>query len=143
VGLYLTSGSRRHKEDSVSVIVNWDAVGMGLILLALAAVTAGAWCFCDSRRLAAEENRQRRAFEKEMAAVRLPDWNGDTYDWPEGGLADYLEDAYAYGPADTLEMPVPDSVISGPMPVQPVSDEAFMARLRADNTAFLASLEHM
>jgi hypothetical protein len=133
--------------------MNWADVGVGLIFLSLGVVAAVAWVFVDGRRITAEEARNRRAFEQDMSDVELPEWNGSTYDWTPESLA-YLNDTHLYagpGVADTAEFPVipdgpvPDSVISGPMPVMGAPAEndpdAFLTRMRAENTAFLANLE--
>jgi hypothetical protein len=128
--------------------MNWANVAFGLILLSIAAIAAVTYYFIDQRRLAVADAHQRRAFDAEMATVELPEWNGDTYDWTPESLA-YLADPDAYGqeqeqePVPTLEFPVPDSVISGPMPVMgaPAEDDAdeFLTKLKTDNAAFLAS----
>lgn len=133
--------------------MNWADVGVGLIFLSLGVVAAVAWVFVDGRRIAAEEARNRRAFEQDMSAVELPEWNGSTYDWTPESLA-YLNDTHLYagpGVADTAEFaavpegPVPASEISGPMPVMgaPAENDAdeFLAKLKTDNAAFLARLD--
>lgn len=124
--------------------MNWADVSFGVILLCIVAITVTAWYFIDQRRLAVADAHQRRAFDAEMATVELPAWNGDTYDWTPESLA-YLADENAYEPAPTAEFPVPASEISGPMPVQgaPVENDAddFLAKLKADNAAFLAHLD--
>jgi hypothetical protein len=128
--------------------VNWADVTGGLILLCLVVLIAVTWCFVASRRIAAEERRVRGAFERDMEDAELPPWNGDSYNWTPESLA-YMNDTNLYaGPdvADTTSFeavpdePVPPSTISGPLPVM-ASDDDFMARLKADNTAFLARLE--
>jgi hypothetical protein len=130
----------------VHVDMNWADVGAGVIFLALGVVAAVAWIFIDGRRLAAGERRNQHAFEQDMTAVELPEWNGDTYEWTPESLA-YLADPDAYqapDPTPTLEFPaVPDSTLSGPMPVMdgPLDGDAFMEQLKADNAAFLAGLE--
>lgn len=126
--------------------MNWANVAFGLILLCLAAIVTVAWCFVEQRRIAAAESRQRAAFERDMADVELPEYNGDTYEWTQESLA-YLNDTNLYagpGVADTAAFPVvPASEISGPMPVMdgPLDGSAFMEQLKADNAAFLANLE--
>jgi hypothetical protein len=134
-------------EPDMRIEVSWSTVSFGMILLCLAAVAAVTYYFLESRRIAAAENRQRRQFEREMASVRLPEWNGDTYDWSPESLA-YLNDTHLYagpGVADTTSFealpdgPVPPSTVSGPLPVMDSGD--FIARLRAENSAFLEGLE--
>lgn len=114
---------------------------MALIVLAAGLLAAGVYSFLESRRIAAEEARQQRAFEREMASVELPPWNGETYDWTPEALA-YLADPEAYAdPSPTSPIPVvPPSTVSGPLPALE-TDEDFLARLKAENTAFLAELE--
>jgi hypothetical protein len=131
----------------MSVTVNWDTLGFGLVLLCIVVIIAVAWCFVDSRRIASAEAHNRRAFEAAMKSAGLPEWNGDTYDWTPESLA-YLSETHLYagpGVADTAAFaalpdgPVPPSEISGPLPV--IDDTAFIERLRADNAAFLANLD--
>jgi hypothetical protein len=131
--------------------MNWADVAFGLILLSIAVIAATAYYFVDGRRIAAEERRNRRAFEQDMADVKLPDWNGDTFEWTPESLA-YLDDTHLYagpGVADTAEFaavpdgPVPDSQVSGEYHVMPLTDDPdeFLERMRAENTAFLARLD--
>jgi hypothetical protein len=106
----------------MAVDVNWADVSFGLIVLCLSGIAAATWIFIDGRRVAAEEARQRRAFEQTMTDVELPDYNGDTYEWTPESLA-YLDDTRLYagpGIADTAE---------------------FLEQLKADNAEFLANLE--
>lgn len=113
---------------------------MALIVLAAGLLAAGVYSFLESRRIAAEEARQQRAFEREMASVELPPWNGETYDWTPEALA-YLADPEDADPSPTSPIPVvPPSTVSGPLPALE-TDEDFLARLKAENTAFLAELE--
>jgi hypothetical protein len=123
------------------ILVNWSTVCFAAILLALAAVAAVTYAFLETRRMAAADRRQRRLFEREMASVRLPEWNGETYEWTPESLA-YLSDPYPTGEMSVMNEPVPPSTISGPLPVM---DEAgdFISRLRADNAEFLARLEQL
>lgn len=122
----------------MSFNITWPDVAFALILLGVTAVAAAAWCFVGSRRTAAAEAHQRRQFEQEMASVELPPWNGDTYDWTEETLA-YLADAYV-----DRRAPVPESRVSGPLPVldepRGFDDDAaaFIASMKAENDAWLA-----
>lgn len=127
------------------VSVNWSTVCLGVILLGAGALAAAVFCFLDSRRVAAEERRQLRAFERSMAEARLPDYDGATFglEWPED-VAGYLEDTYVRTTSATAalpvlaeEPPVPPSTVSGPLPQ--LNDDYFIERLRADTAAFKAA----
>lgn len=123
----------------MSVNVSWATVGAGLILLCSVAVIAVAWYFVDQQRTTAEERRQLRALEREIAGVQLPPWDGADYDWPPN-LEDYLNDPYAYNePTPTKPFPaVPSSTISGPLP-KADDTEAFIAAMRAQTDAWIAA----
>lgn len=132
----------------MNITVNWADVTLGLIVLCLGALAAAAYCFLEYHRIKAEERRQRRAFEQDMATAELAPWDGQTYEWDAQSLA-YLNDTHVYagpGVADTTafeaipDAPVPPSTISGPLPVAE-SDSDFMARLKAQNAAFLEQLD--
>jgi hypothetical protein len=122
------------------VQVSWSTVSFGLILLCVAAIAAVTYYFLESRRIAAEEQRQRRWFEQNMATAELPEWNGATFDWSPDDL-DYLADRQAYEePAPTAEMPpVPPSEISGPMPElnTQLDPDAFIAAMEAQTDRWL------
>lgn len=133
----------------MSIEVNWADVTLGLIVLAAGVTAAAVYCFLEYHRIKAEERRQRRRFEQDMASAELAPWDGQTYDWDEQSLA-YLSDTNVYagpGVADTLafeqvpEAPVPPSTISGPLPVmEGDNDNDFLARMKAENAAFLEGL---
>lgn len=131
----------------MSITVNWADVVLGLVVLCAGAIAAATYSFLEYHRIKAEERRQRRAFEQDMASASLPPWNGETYDWDEQSLA-YLSDTHLYagpGVADTTAFeavpgaPVPPSTVSGPLPVMD-GDDDFIARMKAENAAFLEGL---
>jgi hypothetical protein len=160
----------------VSIVVSWPTVTLGCVVLAAGVLACVTYYFLDRQRIAAADRRQRREFEREMRAVQLPDYNGNTYDpppatppygydWTPESLA-YLADEqvraeeemaagylrsrpavkFAYEPfggqAPTSPFPVPDSTLSGPLPmISTNGSDDFMARLRAENTEFLARLD--
>lgn len=130
--------------------VNWADVAVGVEFLAFAVLVAITWGVVESRRIAVEDRRNNRVFDHEMATVRLPNWDGATYDWPPN-LAGYLEDPYAYGQAPAESevrhapsdpFPVPPSPFSGPLPGlnTTLDADAFIASMTAQTSAFLAYL---
>jgi hypothetical protein len=70
-------------------ISNWAGAGM-IALAVLLAVTGAVW-FRDIRRTRRADREMHTSFAQDIADVPLQPWNGDTYDWPETGLARYLE----------------------------------------------------
>lgn len=141
----------------MSVNVNWADVAMGLIVLGLAALAAVTYFFLERMRLTLADRRQREAFEQDMKDAGRPDYDGETYEWDAQTLA-YLNDTHVYagpGVAETAEFPVlrepvPVSTISGPLPrfSEPVGPEdldadaeAFIAKMKADNDAWLAKVK--
>jgi hypothetical protein len=122
----------------------------GLLALALVFLAAGLCVILARTRTAAAEHEMRESWEREVAGVTLPDYDGSTYDWPETGLASYLAsfDASETRPIMHLREPVPPSTVSGPMPTQPLPQEydpaadaqAYIAKMASDTTAFLAQL---
>lgn len=147
------------------VLVNWPTVEFGLIVLCLVIVVGAVYAFLEARRIKAEERYQNQAFTQDMAAVELPEWNGATYDypaqdavppweaenygggWTPQGLA-YLADDYVPAEYTPRHATAPQPAVralakTGPLPViagTPERDE-FMDKLRADNQAFLATLD--
>lgn len=138
--------------------VNDNAVWAGLFCLIAAAFAFAAYYLLERKRIAVQEKWQISRFEQEMLTVPRASWDGNQYDWTPESLA-YLADPYASGgPAATAPMPVlPDWHPSGPMPAQrqvryahagpqftphPAAQDPddFMAKLKADNAAFLARL---
>jgi len=64
--------------------------GTGLLVLALLAVAWVAWSIVSRVRDGRAETAMRTAWEQEVKGVTLPDYDGTTWDWPEGGLAEYF-----------------------------------------------------
>ncbi len=134
----------------MTINVNWADVSLGLIILVIATIAAATYCFLEYHRIHAEERRQRKAFERDMANAQLPEYNGDTYDWDAQTLA-YLSDTHVYagpGVADTVAFPaapVPPSTISGPLPTMDLDADAaaFIAKMKKDNDAWLAKVREV
>jgi hypothetical protein len=119
-------------------------------LLAIGIATFGlACCFLFARRTARTADAEmRETWDTYMAETKstLPDYDGNTYDWPETGLARYLSDTADDLPV--LPLPVPSSDISGSLPTQPLPQEydpaadaaAYIEAMTAQTTAFLAQI---
>jgi hypothetical protein len=121
-------------------------------LLAVGIGCFGLGClFLFGRRKAkVADQEMRETWDGYMAETpsTLPEWDGDTYDWPETGLVRYLEATDTRTTAPQPVWPVPASDISGPLPTQPLEPEydpaadaeAYIDSMTADTTAFLARL---
>ena len=120
--------------------VNWAEVSFGLTLLAFAVLAAVTYGVVETRRIAAEDTRNRLAFGHETNTVKMPAWDGETYDWPPN-LAGYLDDPYAYEEPNPTA-PIPVSTISGPLPElnTDLDADAFIASMTAQTSAFIAQL---
>jgi hypothetical protein len=104
-----------------------DLIAAGAVLATAVVTFIVAWWALDKVRGKIADQEMREQFGEDMKRVELPDWNGATYDWPQAGLAQYLDDAYAY------TGPVPVSDVSGPMHVmdEPSDDtDAFIDAMR-------------
>jgi hypothetical protein len=133
-------------------------IGIALFVLGIAV-----WCAIERHRLAVEERHVQQDFEGDMAAVELPPWNGDTYEWtPESAppppwndevyewtpesLA-FLADPLAYQPPEVLlpgsisgPLPVQDDLEPGPLLVQDGSEPAPGYDPAADARAYIAAM---
>jgi hypothetical protein len=90
-----------------------------------------------------------RDWQAAIDNAALPPWDGQTWDWPEGGLADYFfgadgqPPAYADGGQAT---PVPSDPPDGPIPPGPalpcLDDEAdrFIQAMRDRTDAFITAM---
>lgn len=67
-----------------------QSIGIAIIALALLVFGFAFWRWYDNRRQHSEDQAMRETWEKEIKGVTLPDYNGDTWDWPAGGLAEYF-----------------------------------------------------
>lgn len=137
---------------------DWIAVA----LVAAAAVII----FLSARRVAHRDRLQEHElWQQEIAGLSMPTYDGATYDWPETGLSRYLaatdDTSYDLEPVpDPPARTVPDSTISGPLPVHEpppaappwldvelsmaeVGDDAdaFIAAMKADTQAFIARIK--
>jgi hypothetical protein len=136
--------------------VNTNALCVAVICLLLGAFAFATYYFLERKRISAEEHDQNERVLAERTAAPRVSWDGDQYDWTPEAMA-YLNDPYQHSmPAPTMPQPallLPDAHPSGPMParrplpvpvrrrtapqpVQPPQDD-FIARLRADNQAFM------
>jgi hypothetical protein len=103
----------------VADLTTQDVVIAALLGLLTLVAFLGVLYLREKRALLTELNRMHE-WEKEMAGVTLPPWNGETFDWPESNLAGYLDTF------PRVEEPVPPSTISGPLPMlrEPATDDA-------------------
>ena len=95
--------------------------------------------------LARARHHERRA-RQEWTALLAPgnDWDGTQWDWPPN-VNQYLDDPGAYAdPAPTAPfLAVPDSTVSGPLPVMGNGEadlDAYLAAMKADTDAFTAAM---
>ncbi len=102
-----------------------QALGAVILVIALVIVGYLAWNFRDERQLRRSDRSDRRQWERDLAiaglrdtaATGLPPWNGQTWDWPETGVARFLETA-AELPPDTWDEQLADvtTLLSAPVP---------------------------
>jgi len=64
--------------------------GVGLIVLAVLGAAWVAWSIVSRVRDGRADAAMRNAWETEIKGVTMPDYDGSTWDWPEGGLAEYF-----------------------------------------------------
>jgi hypothetical protein len=129
--------------------VNDTYIAIGLGFIAVAAIGVIVYAVLEKWQTGVESRRLHRQFEQKMATTPMPSYDGNTYDWDPDTVRSLLGDPAetraqpVYTP-DEYAYPVPDSQVSGPMPVMdtPMAEETddFIAQLKADNEAFLASL---
>jgi hypothetical protein len=71
--------------------------------------------FAVNRREHRADSEMRTAWEQEVAGTTMPPWDGLTWDWPETGLARYLDQTAELPDFEPVcTEPVPASQISGP-----------------------------
>jgi hypothetical protein len=75
-----------------------DALGASLLVIIAVVVAYLAYNFREDRKIRREDSQQRAQWESDVAEVDLPAWDGATYDWPETGLARYLDAAASWQP---------------------------------------------
>jgi hypothetical protein len=95
-----------------------EALGASLLVIIAVVVAYLAYNFREDRKIRREDRQQRAQWESDVAETDLPTWDGATYDWPETGLARYLDAAASWQPQFYQA-----SVASGPFPA-PVNDTA-------------------
>jgi len=78
--------------------------------------------FAVNRREHRADSEMRTAWEQEVAGTTMPPWDGLTWDWPETGLARYLD--------QTAELPDFEPVCTEPVPAR----SACSRRLRKPET---------
>lgn len=143
------------------------SIAAALVSLALLVLAVGWWLNGHLQDKAAERE-MRASWEAEMTAKPMPGYDGETYayqpdelgyaprpvafeyDWPESGLANYLQyDRGDYRPAPPTQpfqqLPsftaVPPSMISGPMPITTsMSGPAPVLDAKYDTDMFIASM---
>lgn len=135
---------------------------LGAVIVVITAVIAGfiVWHLRDASKIRRADRQLRTQWEKEIVGFSLPPWNGTTWDWPETGLAQYLDAASWHDQVYETPWP-PVTPVSGPLcplsapveetPWQPLSmyqpppvpaddADAFIAAMIAHTDAFLAQL---
>lgn len=119
-----------------------EALGASLIVIIAVVAAYLAYNFHEDRKIRREDRRQRAQWESDVAETDLPAWDGATYDWPETGLARYL-DAASWQPQfyqAPYETPAPAFIpATGPQPLllpAPVSDTATPGFTPAADTAW-------
>jgi hypothetical protein len=119
-----------------------------LLVVGAASLVLGVMLVLGHRRTRSADRQVRETWDGYMAETpsTLPEWDGETYDWPETGLVRYLESVSTTAPQPVWPVPVSD--ISGPLPTQPVEPEydpaadaeAYIKSMTADTTAFIARI---
>lgn len=112
---------------------------LGAIILVIIMIVAGylTYNFREERKIKQADRRQRVTWEQDLTGVVLPEWN----DWPETGLARYLDATEASRPAwDGATYDVPDATVTDlpawqpqfyPAPVADEMPETGFAKLDA------------
>jgi hypothetical protein len=117
--------------EDVKLEVDWTLVGPGLVFLGIALIGFITYGMLDRYMGRKEDARLRQDFTRDMKHATAAPWDGETYDWTPETMAflgdqAYTPDTFAYDPA----APVPESNVSGPLPVisepvkfEPASDD--------------------
>lgn len=129
-------------------------VSAGLIAVIIMGSAVVAWYLFDLYMTRTADHAVRADWEQEVSGVTMPDWDGQTWDWPENGLTAYLSGELPVLSAPHLTGPMPVAphpsgplpTVSGDLPAlnEPspvadtfVSDADFVAALKARTDAYI------